>query len=77
MGDILKKAVEDFLNNREDILDYVKNLDDSFQAYIVSDEYACMNKDNRASYVNSYLELKSFLFKLIEIKAVLNKTEFG
>jgi hypothetical protein len=31
------------------------------------------------TYVNSYIcnELKHFLFKLIEIKAVLNKVEFG
>lgn len=76
-GDILKNAAEDFLNNREDILDYVKALDDSFQTYIVSDDYACMSKEDRATYVNSINELKHFLFKLIEIKAVLNKAEFG
>jgi len=72
-----KGAAGDFLNNRDDILDYVKALDDSFQAYIVSDEYACMNREDRATYVNSCNELKHFLFKLIEIKAVLNKVEFG
>ena len=35
-ADILRDAAGDFLNNRDDILDYVKALDDSFQAYIVS-----------------------------------------
>jgi len=49
-ADILRDAAGDFLNNRDDILDYVKALDDSFQAYIVSDEYACMNREDRATY---------------------------
>lgn len=71
------QIVEGFLNNRQSVSDYLKMLDDSFQAYIVSDEYACMSNEGRATYKNTYLELKTLICRLIEIKAILIKADLG
>ena len=40
--------------------------------YIKSDEYACMNRELRVSYVNSYNELKAHIINLIEITTILD-----
>jgi hypothetical protein len=69
---LIIKAVEDFITNRDSLWDYNEVIDDFFLNYVKSDEYACMNKDERARCVNSYLELKTFIIKLIEVKELFN-----
>jgi hypothetical protein len=43
-------------------------LDDLFVHYIKSDEYICMQGNNRENLVNIYLELKALITKLIDVK---------
>ena len=64
------QGVKDFMNNR-DCQDYLKVLEDSFMCYIKSEEYVCMDKETRVSYVSSYEELKALLINLIEIRTIL------
>ena len=47
-------------------------MEDSFMCYIKSEEYACMGKEERVSYISSYEELKTHIIKLIEITAILD-----
>jgi hypothetical protein len=52
----------------EDIEDYSTVLEELFLHYIPSYEYACLNLDERVSLRNTYIELKTFIDKLIEIR---------
>ena len=65
------QLVKDFMSNR-DCRDYLKVLEDSFMCYIKSDEYACLNKEARVSYVSSYNELKTFIINLLEKPSILD-----
>jgi len=69
---LIIKAVEDFITNRGSLKDYDGVIDDFFLNYVKSDEYACMNEDERARYVNCYIELKTFIIRLIEFKELFN-----
>jgi hypothetical protein len=71
---MIYQAVKDFMSNRE-CRDYLKALEDSFMCYIKSDEYVCLGKEERVSYVSSYEELKAHIIRLIEITAISNAAE--
>jgi hypothetical protein len=66
--ELIARAVKDLISNREDIEDYSTVLEELFLHYIPSDEYACLNLDERVSLRNTYIELKTFIDKLIEIR---------
>jgi hypothetical protein len=66
--ELIARAVKDLISNREDIEDYSTVLEELFLHYIPSYEYACLNLDERVSLRNTYIELKTFIDKLIEIR---------
>jgi hypothetical protein len=74
MNNLILSAVNNFLSNRS-IYEYLDVISDMRDAFVVTDEYASMDKEMRKDAICRVQELNNFLDELSVIQDAKNNEE--